>query len=287
MQNMSSITEPLILIRGGGDLASGVALRLHRSGFRILITEIRQPLTVRRKASFSQAVFDGQFKVEEVEAILCAHPSDVETVFAKDHIAVLIDPDAKCRSELSFAAQVDGRMLKEQIVLKPQHREKLDPDLFTVGLGPGFTAGVNCHAVVETNRGPHLGRVYWQGSAQPDTGIPEAVGEFRETRVLHAPADRVLDSSIEIGALLHKGDEIARVAGIAVLAPFTGVVRGLIQPGLAVSRGMKIGDLDPRCDSNLCFMASDKSLAVGGGVLEALLSQKKIRELMGNRHEPC
>lgn len=283
---MLTLSAPIILLRGGGDLASGVALRLHRAGFAILITEISHPLTVRRKASFSQAVFDGSCRVEEVEAIFSSNLPEALNWLTKDRIAVLVDPGAECRSELAFTAMVDGRMLKEQMVLSPQNHEAFDPNLFSIGLGPGFTARINCHAVVETNRGPHLGRVYWQGSAQPDTGIPEAVGEQRETRVLHAPADGILESDKEIGALLQTGDEIARVAGYSVTAPFTGVLRGLIQPGLRVQRGMKIGDLDPRSDPNLCFLASDKSLAVGGGVLEALLSQNKIRQQLGNCNEP-
>lgn len=263
---------PLILVRGGGDLASGVALRLHRAGFGVVITEINQPLMVRRKASFAQAVYDVTCDVEGVKAVRCANPqSTLETVHA-GNIALLVDPEAECRKSLPFDAMVDGRMMKNS------GNEKLDPSLFTIGLGPGFVAGIDCNAVIETNRGPYLGRVYWQGSAQPDTGIPESVGNHQLDRVLRAPADGILQANHEIGDLLHTGDLIASVNGSQVKAPFDGVLRGLLQPGLTVPKGMKIGDLDPRCDTDLSFLASDKALAVGGGVLEALLSQADIRK---------
>jgi xanthine dehydrogenase accessory factor len=139
--------------------------------------------------------------------------------------------------------------------------------------GPGFTAGQDCHAVIETNRGPDLGRVIWQGQAQPDTGVPEQVGDFQAERVLRAPVDgKMLKPSVEIGTLLAEGDEIAQVAGEIVRAPFAGVLRGLMMDGLLVQRGEKIGDLDPRSDPQLCWKVSDKALAIGGGVLEAVLT---------------
>ncbi len=271
---MVSTTHPLILIRGGGDLASGVALRLYHSGFGIVITEIAQPLTVRRKASFSQAVYDGSCVVEGIKAIRCTDPQSAIEAIHAGNIALLIDPQADCRKYISFAAIVDGRMLK------CNNHENFDPSLFTIGLGPGFTVGINCHVVIETNRGPNMGRVFWQGSAQADTGIPESVGNHQGDRVLRASANGVLRSQREIGDILRTGDVIANIDGEELTAPFDGVLRGLLQPGLTVTKGMKVGDLDPRCDPGLCSLASDKALAIGGGVLEALLSQEKIKKIL-------
>jgi xanthine dehydrogenase accessory factor len=160
---------------------------------------------------------------------------------------------------------------------------KRPPDLdreaasLTIGLGPGFVAGVNCHAVIETNRGHSLGRVIWQGPAEADTGEPEAVGERRAERVLRAPADGILEASAEICDILEPGQEIIRVAGLAVRAPFRGVLRGLLHPGMLVRAGLKIGDLDPRADPRFCTLVSDKALAIGGGVLEAILSRPELR----------
>jgi xanthine dehydrogenase accessory factor len=156
----------------------------------------------------------------------------------------------------------------------------MEQALLAIGLGPGFQAGLDCHAVIETNRGPALGRVIWQGGAQDDTGIPERVGAYRSERVLRAPAAGVLDAVAEIGALLAEGDLVARVGVAEVRAPFHGVLRGLLHPGLEVRTGEKIGDLDPRGDPALCWLVSDKALAVGGGVLEAILSRPALRPLL-------
>lgn len=259
-------TAPIILIRGGGDLASGVALRLFRVGFRVLITELAEPLVVRRMASFAQAIFDTSYKFEEVTGVLVTDAGSALKAMAEDRLPVMIDPDMDCISFLELYAMIDGRMLKS----------KTDAYLSTaprvIGLGPGFTAGVNCHAVVETNRGPFLGRVYWQGSAEEDSGVPESVRGFDVQRVLYAPADGTLQALANIGDQLQENDPIARVNGRLVTARFKGVLRGLIHDGLMVSEGLKIGDLDPRCDPRLCTLASDKSLAIGGGVLEALFA---------------
>jgi xanthine dehydrogenase accessory factor len=149
-----------------------------------------------------------------------------------------------------------------------------------IGLGPGFTAGVNCHAVVETNRGHRMGRVIWQGSAEADTGLPEQIAGQQAERVLRAPADGVLVNHFEIGAHVDGGQAVAEVAGKQVTAPFSGVLRGILYPGLKVYQGQKIGDLDPRDDPRLCALVSDKALAVGGGVLEAILTRPDLRLIL-------
>lgn len=258
--------SPILLLRGGGDLASGVALRLHHAGFRVLITELPDPLVVRRLASFAQAVFDGSYNLEGVIGRLVTDARQAAAAFAVGEIPVMIDAEMKVKADLDIYAVIDCRMLKART------DSQISAARFVVGLGPGFTAGGNCHAVIETNRGPYLGRVFWQGSAEPDTGIPERVKGFDAERVLHAPADGVLHAQVEIGALLEADDLIAVVGGSELRAPFKGALRGLIHDGLMVKKGMKVGDLDPRCDTRLCALASDKALAIGGGVLEAVMA---------------
>lgn len=259
--------KSIVIIRGGGDLASGVALRLHRVGFQVLVTELPEPLVVRRLASFAQAVFDGNCQVEEVHGQLVNSVDAAMNVMNFGQVAVMIDPLAEARKNLTLYGLVDGRMTKKAPDLG------MDAAPIVVGLGPGFIAGVNCHAVVETNRGPFLGRVYWEGVAEPDSGLPETVKGFTGERVLYAPQEGFLRSVAEIGEVIDMGAIIAEIDGAPVYARFKGVVRGLIQTGLYVKKGMKIGDLDPRCDTRLCKIASEKALAIGGGVLEALLAR--------------
>lgn len=259
---------PIVLIRGGGDLASGVALRLHHAGFRVLITELPEPLVVRRLASFAQVVFEGAYQLEDVEGQLVEDAASALAVMTAGKVAVMVDPKAEIRQQLPLFALVDARMTKSA----PDLDMNVAPRV--IGLGPGFNAGVNCHAVIETNRGPYLGRVYWQGQAEPDSGIPESVRGFNVERVLYAPSDGILQAQANIGDILEADQPIAVVDGTLVTAKFKGVLRGLIHSGLQVKKGLKIGDLDPRCNTKICTLASDKALAIGGGVLEALLSQR-------------
>lgn len=255
----------LILIRGGGDLASGVALRLHHAGFHTIITELPQPLAVRRAVSFSEAVYERKWNVEGVTAVL-AEPEQISALLAKHEIPVLVDPNLEKLSAFYplLSAIIDARLLKNS----PPPLASNSP--FTIGLGPGFSAGHNCHAFVETQRGHLLGRVFWSGTASTDSGQPD--GDPR--RVLRAPASGTLTGYAQIGKHLEPGEVIAEVDGEKVLAPFPGVLRGLIHPGLQVSKGLKIGDLDPRNQRAYCFLVSDKALAIGGGVLEALLQHQ-------------
>jgi xanthine dehydrogenase accessory factor len=260
----------LILIRGGGDLASGVALRLYRAGLNIAITELPKPLAVRRTVSFSEAIYRGETVVEGVVAKAVKDPTDnlkILNVLAKRQIPVLIDPDCVSVKSLYPLAIVDARMTK----LPPERLSH--KSLLYLGLGPGFTAPVNCHAVIETQRGHTLGRVIWDGSSLIDTSKPE--GDSR--RVLRAPLDGVFNSEAKIGESYEPGQVIASINGEVITAPFTGVLRGLLHPGLDAKKGMKVGDIDPRNDPRLCQLVSDKSLAVGGGVLEALLTRPEVR----------
>jgi xanthine dehydrogenase accessory factor len=265
-------TNSVILLRGGGDLATGVALRLHRSGIKVLITELAQPLAVRRTVSFAEAVYAGHHTVEGIRARLVER-GQVSVTLEAAEIPVIVDPDLDILSSFAFPVVVDARLIKQPPPPLPK-----DVPLH-IGLGPGFCAGDNCHAVIETRRSHTLGRVYWTGTTQPDSGEPE--GDPR--RVLRAPWDGVVISHAEIGDHLREGQLIAEVESkhenrkSQIVSPFAGVLRGLIHDGLYVTKGLKIGDIDPRNDPALCRLVSDKALSIGGGVLEAVLSKPDIR----------
>jgi len=264
----------IVLIRGGGDLASGVALRLYKAGLRVVMTELPQPLSVRRLVSFSEAVYTGECSVEGVVARRVSDPTDtlrVLQVLSKGYIPVLIDAEGVSIKQLHPHVVVEARMIKERVPLIETTVKLI------IGLGPGFIAGENCHAVIETNRGHMLGRVLWNGAPEDDTGEPDPVVNRRSERVLRAPADGELVTHAEICDHLEEGQLVAEVSGQAVHSPFKGVLRGLLRSGVQVTGGLKIGDVDPRDDEHFCTLASDKSLAIAGGVLEAILSRSELR----------
>lgn len=260
-----------VLIWGGGDLASGVALRLHRTKIRVLVVEISQPLAVRRTVSFAQAVYDGLTNIEGVKGQLIDSPQEMRAVWEDGGVPVIVDPDLNLLDKFKPAVLVDARMQKKFAQLSLNMAEMV------IGLGPGFTAGKNCHAAIETNRGHFLGRVIWEGSPEADTGVPGKVQAYREERVLHAPTDGVVETKVEIGDSVDKDDLVLSIQGQVVRSPFSGVVRGLIHDGLHVRKGMKVGDVDPRPEAFRCWYVSEKSLAIGGGVLEAILTPEHIR----------
>jgi xanthine dehydrogenase accessory factor len=267
-------SPPFILLRGGGDLASGVAARLLRSGFCLLITELAQPRAIRRLASFAEAVYVGRTQVEGIEAVLIEQVAEAPRLALAGRIPVLVDLSAEARHQLPLLALVDARMRKQAPDLG------LDCAPMTIGLGPGFTAGVDCHAVVETQRGHHLGRAIWDGPAAPDSGRPGEIAGETEGRVLRAPAEGEMHGLVGLGAFVAPGQPVAEVSGRTITAPLAGVVRGLLHDGLSVARGEKIGDIDPRGVAAYCSEISDKALAVGGGVLEALLTRAEIRQAL-------
>jgi len=264
--------NPLIVIRGGGDLASGVALRLFRTGFQVVILELEKPLAVRRAVSFAEAVYLEAHTVEGATARLVS-PDQLQVSIEAGEIPVLIDPNANIlRNQFLTSPQstflVDARMLKTP-------PEPLDVRIpLQIGLEPGFTAGENCQAVIETRRGHTLGRVYWDGATLPDSGQPD--GDPR--RVLRAPASGTLTARADIGEHVNEGQVVAEIQTdkkrIEVTSPLKGVLRGMIHPGIEINEGTKIGDIDPRDDPSFCFLVSDKALAVGGGVLEAVMIKK-------------
>jgi xanthine dehydrogenase accessory factor len=254
-----------VLLRGGGDLASGVAWRLHQSGFKIAISEISQPLAVRRTVSFCEAVYEKETEVEGVGA-LCIHDArEAFEVWAKGRIPVMVDPDAESRHVIQPHVLVDAILAKRNLGTTMTHAP------LVIALGPGFEAGRDVHYVVETNRGHRLGRLLTSGSAQPDTGVPGPVLGITAKRVLRAPDEGLWESSKNIGDLLHKGETVGRVKDRTVQSEIEGVLRGLIKQGISVTRGQKIGDVDPRGDRNSCFTISEKALAIAGGVLEGIL----------------
>ena len=255
----------LVVIRGAGDIATGVALRLRRAGLSVVMTDLEQPTAIRRTVAFSQAIVHGEATVEDITARRAESPEEALELLRGGVIPVLADPRGDCVPALRPDAVVDAILAKRNL------GTRRDNAPVVVGVGPGFTAGEDCHAVVETMRGHYLGRVLYRGSAQPNTGIPGLIGGFAGERVLRAPADGVFRMLLDIGAEVRTGDVAAEVAGLPMVCTLDGVLRGILPDGTPVRKGMKAGDIDPRCKLEHCYCASDKALAVGGGVLEALL----------------
>lgn len=256
----------LALIRGAGDIASAIALRLHCCGMSVAMTEIERPLTVRRTVAFSEAVRLGEAQVEGVRAVRVVGAGEAAAVLAAGRdIPVLVDPTCACARGLSPDVVVDAILAKRNLGT----RCNMAP--VVVAVGPGFTVGEDCHAVVETMRGHTLGRAYYEGSALANTAVPGLIGGFAGERVLRAPCDGAFRGVCEIGDHVEQGQVVASVNGQPVVAMLTGVLRGLVADGVPVSRGLKCGDVDPRDDASYCQLVSDKGLAVAGGVLEAIL----------------
>jgi xanthine dehydrogenase accessory factor len=261
----------LILIKGAGDLASGVAYRLKRSGFPLIMTELPAPLLVRRAVTFGDAVYTGQTIVEGIAARRVNNPAEAQSLAYSDTIPVLVDPVG------DVVSAVKPKVLVDAIMAKTNTGTAIDQAPLVIALGPGFKAGHDCHAVIETNRGHNLGRVISQGQAEANTGSPGMMKGHTAGRVLRAPVAGHVIPAAAIGDFIKQGQLIATVAGQEILAPFDGVLRGLVHPEVRVSAGLKIGDLDPRGIVEHCFTISDKSLAIGGGVLEAILAGPVLR----------
>jgi xanthine dehydrogenase accessory factor len=253
------------LIRGAGDLASGIALRLWHSGFDVVMTEVEHPTCIRRTVSFAQAVVNGRADVEDVSAQLAENITHARELLKRDILPVFVDPECRVRDELKPDILIDAILAKRNL------GTKITDAPIVIGVGPGFTAGEDCHAVVETMRGHTLGRVYYQGSALPNTNIPGRIGGFAGERVLRAPAEGIFKGSRKIGDLVESGEIVGTVDGEPMIATIGGVLRGLLADGSVAHQGMKAGDVDPRGVKEYCDTVSDKALAVAGGVLEAAL----------------
>ena len=255
------------MLRGGGDLASGVAWHLTRQGWPVVVLELSEPLTVRRTVSLSTAVTDGEVSVQGMRGVLVASPEEASRTAERSDVAVLVASELSGLGPFRPDVVVDARMAKRNLDTSINDAE------LVVALGPGFTASVDCHAVVETMRGPDLGRVIWSGQAQPDTGSPAELGGRSADRVIRAPAAGTVGWHVDIGDVVVQGQPLGEVDGVPVRAPFDGVVRGAIRTGMTVPVGLKIGDVDPRGEPSACWEISDKALAVGRGVLEAVLAR--------------
>lgn len=255
----------LALIRGAGDLATGIALRLWRSGIRVVLTDLERPTAIRRTVAFSEAIVYGETTVEDVTARPAANADEARALLAQGIVPVLADPGCACREALAPDALVDAILAKRNL------GTRIADAPVVVGVGPGFTAGEDCHAVIETMRGHTLGRVIRTGEPIPNTNIPGLIGGFTGERVLRAPDDGIFHQLADIGARVQAGDVVGEVNGKPMACTIAGVIRGMLADGTPVYKGMKSGDVDPRGEFSYCYTASDKAIAIGGGVLQAIL----------------
>lgn len=256
------------LVKGGGDLGTGVALRLHRQGYRVVVTELAQPLVVRRTVAVASAVYEGRVTIEGIVARRAGDYGAVLAAWEQGHVPVIIDSAARIAREIRPLVLVDAIMAKRNT------GTAITDAPLVVALGPGFRASIDCHAVVETQRGPDLGRFYLAGATAPDSGVPGRVAGEATRRVMRAPIEGTFTGLARIGDHVQAGDVVASVNGRPVIAPLTGVVRGLLADGVDVQVGVKVGDIDPRDDPSLCYRVSDKAWRVGEGVLNAIQALK-------------
>ena len=264
--------DTLIAVKGAGDLATGAIHRLVRAGFAVMATELAQPTVLRRTVAFAEAVTLGQMTVEDVTARLVSSVEDIHAAIDDRVVPIVVDPDG------TVLKQMHPTVLVEATLSKYNSGVTMQDAPIVIALGPGYEAGKDVHAVIETNRGHNLGRVYLDGSAEPNTGVPGTIGGYAGERLLRAPCAGRLYCVRQIGDSVEAGETVAVVREmegtsevIPVIGAISGILRGLVRDGLLVSAGMKVGDIDPRAVREHCFTISDKSRAVGGGVLEAAL----------------
>jgi len=260
----SGIGEQVVVLKGGGDIGTGVAHKLHTSGFRVLVLELETPMVIRRTVSFAQAVFDGKTVVERVKAVRADTEEEIHAAWKKGNIPVCVDPTGSTTTAFKPDVFIDATIAKRNTGM---HRGMAP---ITIALGPGFTAGVDCDAVIETNRGANLGKVIFAGCAEPNTGIPAPVLDYTEERVLRSPCRGKVRHVLDIGDTARKNDTVCYVGSEAVKALLDGVIRGLIAEGMEVPKGLKIGDIDPRGIKESCYIISDKARTIGEAVLEAI-----------------
>lgn len=262
-----SLSHLKIFFKGAGEMASGIACRLHGANLhQIAMAEVNHPLAVRRAVSFCEAVHDGSVTVEGIDAARVTDRAGIESAWQQDRIAVIVDPDWKTLHGGEFDVVIDATIAKRNL------GTTRDEAPLVIGLGPGFTAGKDVHLVIETNRGHNLGRLITTGTADANTGIPGSIGGYTAERVLRAPCGGIFSTERIIGDRIKAGEPAGEVAGETVVSVIDGVIRGLIRPGASVTKGLKIGDIDPRGDKKYCFTVSDKARALGGSVLEAIMA---------------
>lgn len=253
-----------VLVRGGGDLASGVVACLLRAGWQVLVCELPEPLAVRRKVAFCEAVYEGEVVIEGIRARFVEDRLRIEDTWEEGAVAVLVDPFLKILQDMTFLALVDARILKLNMI------EDNPSTIHVIGLGPGFEAGVNCLVAIETNRGPNLGKAIWQGKPEADTGRPAMVNGIDYERVCYAPCSGYVSHKAQICDMVKKGELIAKVGDQPVVARIDGVLRGLIREKVWVKQGIKIADIDPRGEKELCYKISDKAIIIGYSVSQVL-----------------
>lgn len=267
-QEATDIIKPkkLVVIRGAGDIATGVAVRLHNCGFQVVMTELNTPTMIRCTVSLGQCLFGDSVEVEGITAVHVTNTPQLMNALASRQIPVIVDDSLQILEVLQPIFLVDAILAKRNLGLS------IDLAPITIALGPGFNAGKDCDAVIETNRGHHLGRVIYRGVTHANTGVPGNIAGFTHERVFRAPCDGIMQSQVKIGQLVAKGEQVARVGETIVLAPLAGMVRGLLNNGLRVTQDFKIGDIDPRGQHADYTTISDKARAIGGSVLEAMLT---------------
>ncbi|WP_251387699.1 selenium-dependent molybdenum cofactor biosynthesis protein YqeB [Mediterraneibacter agrestimuris] len=259
-----------ILIKGAGDLATGIAVRLFQCGHQIVMTEIEKPLTVRRMVAFSRAVYEEKAEVEGICGKHVYTLEEAEQAVSDGQIAVLVDPQAEIRKSYQPDVMIDAILAKKNL------GTRMSDAPFVVGVGPGFTAGNDCHCVIETKRGHTLGSVIWKGSAIPNTGVPGNVGGYTVERLIRASAKGEMEAIVHIGDLVQEGQVVAYTGGKPVYAKMSGIVRGMLQDNVIVEENLKIGDIDARCERFHCFTVSDKARSIGGAALEAVTQFERI-----------
>ncbi|WIH90230.1 selenium-dependent molybdenum cofactor biosynthesis protein YqeB [Brachyspira pilosicoli] len=270
---MSLIKNELVIVRGAGDLATGVVYSLYKAHFKVIILETQHPSAIRRKVALSEAVYDGKTKIEDIEAVLVKNYEEALNIIAnKDYkeIPILIDPNCEILNHIKPTFLIDAIIAKKNLGTNKSMAK------YTIALGPGFTAGKDCDIVIETMRGHNLGRMYLESEAIPNTGIPGNIGGKEAERVIHASSDGIIENIKNIGDFVREKEVIAYINNdnkkIEVIAPFEGLLRGIIRDGFKVRNGLKIADIDPRkSEYNNCFTISDKARNLGGAVLTAMM----------------
>lgn len=259
-----------VLIKGGGEMASGIAHRLSRCRFKVCMTEIPKPRAVRRGVSFSEAVYGGEKTVEGITAKLVSSHEEIPRLWNSRKIPIIVDPETKVKDILKPHVLVDATVAKKNL------GTKITDAPLVIGLGPGFYGGRDVHQVVETNRGHNLGKLIFEGEAEENTGIPGIIAGFSTQRVLRAPTDGQLSTSKDIGDYIESDEVVALVDGLPVKTKIDGIIRGLLRSRSEVWNGMKIGDIDPRGIKEYCYTISDKARAVAGALLEGIVSHFNV-----------
>jgi xanthine dehydrogenase accessory factor len=264
-----------VLVRGAGEMASGIAHRLFRSGLKVCLTELPNPMAVRRTVSFCEAVYEGQVEIEGVKGRLVSTADEVEEAWEQQIIPIIIDPEAKIRNKIIFHVLVDAILAKKNLGTKI-----IDAPL-VIGIGPGFEAGKDVHLVIESNRGHNLGRVILSGKAEENTGIPGSIGSYTVERVLRAPKAGIFQSAgKKIGDPVSQQEIVAYIDTEPIIAQISGILRGLLREKVKVREGTKLGDIDPRGIRDYCFTISDKARAIAGGVLEGIMLHFSYHSLL-------